>query len=155
MIVEAKIKTEFNAKWLDVDAGVRNWEDGEINGQQDNDIFDNPDLEPTMPFAEKNEDGEWRWRITIDLDNGRIDGWPAGNTASVHYKVCDDGNYRILDNSGNVIIAGESQYVPGFIGEYGDYIVMGIDANGYIEDFDFTQEDFDELAEEYGAYDED
>ena len=145
-------------RWLEVDAGVRYWEDGEINGEKDVDVDkweSDSDASPKMPFAEKNEDGEWRWRIKIDIDNGRIEGWPAGNTASIHYKVCDDGCYKLTDSDGNIVMQGEDVYVPDCIGEYGDYIVMEIDGNGYIDGFDFTQDYFNELAEEWNYLEDD
>ena len=149
--MKLKLKTiaEKDVRWLEVDAGVSYWEDGEINGKTDDENT------PNMPFTEQNEDGEWRWRIKIDVNNGRIEGWPAGNTANVHYKVCDEGNYRLTDVNGDTVMECENEYVPECIGEYGDYIVMDIDANGYIEDFSFDQRDLDNLAEEWHYLEED
>ena len=149
MKLEVTVKQEKDIRWLDIDAGVRYWEDSEIDGATDNDPEENGE-DPTMPFAEKNSEGQWRWGVRINLDNGQIQGWPAGHTASIHYKVCDDGNYRLLDSDWNIVMEGNDVYVPGCIGEYGDYIVMEIDQDGYIEDFRFTQNDLDELSDEWG-----
>ena len=73
-----------------MDAGVRYWEDAEVNGVSDS---ENP---PTIPCAEFiHADNEYRWRPIIDIDNGVITNWEKGFTAQVHYKVCDDGIYTV------------------------------------------------------------
>lgn len=114
------------ATHIEVDAGVRYWEDGEVNDvQDDNDV-------PTIPFR----DGE-RWRPRIRLEDGLIENWPDGTVASVHYKVCDDGVYWLTDASG-ARIATRDGYVPGdFLCHggaegYGDYIIFSIAADGMI-----------------------
>lgn len=62
--------TEFEAVYLKVDAGVRYWEDAEVNGVSDS---ENP---PTIPCAEFiHADNEYRWRPIIDIDNGVITNW--------------------------------------------------------------------------------
>ena len=111
-------------RFLTVGADVRYWEDGEVNGAEDDN--DNPQ----MPFAGK--DG---WKVVIDLETGKIQGWPEGTTASVHYKVCDAGVYGLLDEGGEKR-ASIDGYVPKMLspgGEgYGDYIIMKIGADGTI-----------------------
>ena len=58
-----------------------------------------------------------------------------GTTADIHYKVCDDGVYTLLDEGGAKIVAKDG-YVPDIMcpeGEgYGDYIIMKIDGKGNI-----------------------
>ena len=149
MELEITQRVEKDIRWLEIDAGVRYWEDSEIDGVTDKDPEEDGE-DPTMPFADKDPEGEWRWRLAIDINNGRIKDWPAGHTASIHYKVCDDGRYRLLDTENNTVMEGDDVYVPDCIGEYGDYIVMEIDQEGYIEDFSFTQHDLDGLADEWG-----
>ena len=82
----------------------------------------------------------WRWRPIINIETGRILNWMQGNTASVHYKVCDGFSCSFTDNSGVSILDLDDGYVPSFmcIGQEpdGDYIVMDIDENGYIKDWD-------------------
>ena len=106
------------------DIGVRYWEDGVVNGMADND--DNPQ----MPLV---KDG--RWHIDIDLASGRIADWPANTLAEVHYKVCDDGVYSLLDDDGEVV-AQKAGYVPGMLcpadNGYGDYVIMNIGPDGTI-----------------------
>ncbi len=144
-----KIEKEFEIKYLRVDAHVRYWEDADINGEDDIDLDENPDSKPRMPFAIfDNSEGEWRWVIKIDVDNGSIVDWPKGTVAHVHYKVCDEGIYTLLDKSGENIACVES-YVPECLSPkedgFGDYIILEIDEDGHIDGFDFTQDDVDEI----------
>lgn len=111
-------------RFLTVDADVRYWEDGTVNGVADSDD------DPKMPLAGK--DG---WKLVIDLETGRIESWPEGVTASTHYKVCDAGVYGLVDEGGNKV-ASIDGYVPSMLspgGEgYGDYIIMDIGPDGTI-----------------------
>lgn len=129
MIVNILKAEEVDVAFLGVDAGVRYWDDASIDGQQDD--ADNP----SMPFIEED-----RWRIVIDVDMGRIIGWPQGVEASVHYKVCDDGIYELRSREGRIIRRLERIYVPAALCPveqgYGDYIIMDINADGHIEGWD-------------------
>ena len=105
--------------------GVRYWEDGAVNGvEEDNHT-------PQMPMR----DGE-AWRLKIELATGKIEGWPCGVTASTHYKVCDAGIYSALAADGSVV-AKIDGYVPKMLcpkgGGYGDYAIMDIGADGVID----------------------
>jgi hypothetical protein len=115
-------------KYLKVEAGVRYWEDATVNGQEDT----NGEL---IPF--RNGD---IWEPIIDLENGLIVDWPNGTVANIHYKVCDAGEYWLLDDNMNKVSKYKGHYVPDALlcyGElgYGDYIIMTIDENGKIQDF--------------------
>ena len=116
---------------LKVDAGVRYWEDAQING------MDTP--EDGAGFPCKNGD---RWQPVIDIDSGRIINWMTGVVANVHFKICDDGCYYLLDANDNTIAEIIDDYVPRILcpkeNGYGDYIIMDIDKNGFIKDFDKT-----------------
>ena len=98
--------TEFEAVYLEVDAGVRYWDDGYINGMEDTDCEETDGI-PQMPCS-----------------------------ARVHYKVCDDFLCDILDGNKNVITSYDG-YVPKIMCPadegYGDYIIMNIDENGFIQ----------------------
>lgn len=133
---------EFEAVYLKVDAGVRYWEDGRINGKEDTDC-EEADCPPCMPCVEfvgcdkrflrsKN----WRWRPIIEIETGRIVNWKQGITAEIHYKVCDDFECDILDENKHQIISYEG-YVPKIMcpkdSGFGDYIIMDIDENGFIK----------------------
>lgn len=144
MKTEITIKKEVDVRYLKINAGVRHWQDSQVNGQEDFDI-DEIDCAPKMPFAIE-ENGQYRWKPIIDVDKGQIVDWPKGTIADVHYKICDDGLYALLDKNRNVIIEVES-YVPDCIGEYGDYIIMQINEDGLIKDFYFDEDDVEDIIE--------
>ena len=123
----------FEVKYLQVEANVRYWEDSSINGVED-----------TMGDLIPCREGE-TWKPLIDVDEGRIANWTTGTIAVIHYKVCDDGIYKLLDDSKEVIKEIDG-YVPdlmcpqenGFV----DYIIMNVDENGIISKWDPTFDDF-------------
>lgn len=116
----------MSASFLMVEAGVRYWEDAEVNGISD----ENGDL---IPFR----DGDL-WCPVIDLETGLIIGWPIGTTASIHYKICDAGAYWLADSEHKKIYQWNGHYVPNSFlcfGEngYGDYIVFDVNPDGGIK----------------------
>lgn len=119
--------------FLKVEAGVRYWEDGEVNGASD----DDGDLIPCR-------NGDF-WEPVIDLTAGTIEGWPEGTTADVHYKVCDKGRYTLLDAERREVKIRDG-YVPKVMSPggngYGDYIIMTIDGAGRIKDWRADLSDF-------------
>lgn len=133
---------EYEAKFLEVDAGVRYWEDAKVNGVYDTDC-EETDGSPIMPCAEYIGEqhrvlrGEnWRWRPVIEIETGQIVNWKLGVKASVGYKVCDDFSCDIIDADKKVIISYDG-YVPKIMCPaeegFGDYILMDIDENGFIQ----------------------
>ncbi|BBU58558.1 hypothetical protein KU6B_48230 [Mameliella alba] len=127
MEVTVMAKTKVEVRKLHCVMGVRYWEDGEVNGKEDD------DNSPVMPFALGNT-----WKITIDLETGRIDDWPEGVAAKTHYKVCDDGFYSLIGKDGSVV-ASLDGYVPSMLapngGGFGDYVILNIRPDGSIENF--------------------
>jgi hypothetical protein len=121
-------------KFLKVEAGVRYWEDADVNDQSDNE----GDL---MPFRSGD-----MWCPTIDLDSGVVVDWPRGTSAHIHYKVCDEGVYTLLDGSLAPVRKIEG-YVPKIMSPggdgYGDYIIMDIDGDGAISDWRVTLDEFE------------
>jgi len=76
-----------------------------------------------------------KWEAKIEIDTGKILGWPEGQAGEIEYmKVCDEGSYALLDASGNVVLSIEQNYVPhGVIpGKYGDYVTLKINEHGVI-----------------------
>lgn len=134
-----KIEKEVEVKYLVVDAHVSHWDDSEVNGVEDD------DENPRMPFANK---ACHMWKITIDVDEGRIVDWPEGVAAKVFYKVCDEGVYSLLDPDKNLIERIES-YVPDCLAisytGYGDYICFDVEPDGHIEDWYFDEDCVDEM----------
>lgn len=135
MKVKLKIEKNYDAKWLHVRAGVRYWEDATVNGVED----EKGDLIPCR-------DGD-DWKPRINVETGEIVNWRQGTKAEIHYKVCDDGDYRLLDAEQNQIT-----FVDGYVisslcpkeNGYGDYIIMNVDENGMIEDWEFNPKDFED-----------
>jgi|ERR1035437_849577 hypothetical protein len=128
MKAKIKVEKEFDVKTIHVEAGVRYWEDATVNGKED----EHGDLIPC-------KQGEM-WCPIIDIDSGIITNWKQGTKAEVHYKICDAGNYFLQDAEGNTILSIEQDYVPKMMcpkgSGYGDYIIMDIDENGQIANWD-------------------
>lgn len=128
-----KVEKEVEIETLHVSAGVRYWEDSTVNDAEDTDGT-------LIPC--RNAD---RWEPVIEIDAGRIRHWPQGTTAHIHYKVCDDGLYILKDKEGNALAQREG-YVPDIMSPeengYGDYIIMQIDENGIIQDWEPDIDDF-------------
>lgn len=137
-------KEEVEVTTMRVHAGVRYWCDATVNGVkgvEGSGTKEGENEDPGIPLR----DGD-TWKIDIDIDTGVIRDWPQGTTASVHYKVCDAGNYYLLDSTGNVVASREDNYVPGSLCPkregHGDYIIMDIDATGKIDGWDPDLEEF-------------
>lgn len=123
------------AVYLRCRCGVRYWEDATVDGVRDTDGS-------RIPLRVGDN-----WSPVIDLRAGVIEGWPAGTVADIHYKVCDDGDYDLLDADRRVI-ASIDGYVPAMLcpieGGYGDYVIMKVGPDGVIHGF---QPNFDEWSE--------
>lgn len=128
--VELKTKQSVSVKYLRAVCGVRYWEDATVNGVEDAD----GKLIP-RGSGEKDHLGGGEWSPVIDLATGKIEGWPEGTTADIHYKVYDDGLYQLLDADRNVV-AERNGYVIKMMcpegGGYGDYVIMTVGADGTI-----------------------
>ena len=71
MEIQLNTKVNVDAKFIKVSAGVRYWEDGELNGVDD--------VTGLMPLRKGD-----RWEPVICLTTGKIQDWPEGTTASIH-----------------------------------------------------------------------
>ncbi|PZU65206.1 hypothetical protein [Sphingobium sp.] len=114
-----------NATRIEVEAEVRYWEDASVNGVEDTD--------GTLIYGRDVD----QWKISIDLTDGIVIGWPEGMEADIHYKVCDQGEYWLTDDAGNRLAKWGGHYVPNeFLchGDegYGDYIIMSVAIGGGI-----------------------
>jgi hypothetical protein len=96
-------------------------------------IGDDADDDMATNFPLLNEQ-KTAWIAKVDVDNGVIENWPAGDAREMHVKVCDSGTYRLIDVDGNEVAAIVNGYVPnGLIpGSYGDYVELTIDETGRI-----------------------
>lgn len=125
------IEKEVDVKTVLVEAGVH-WEDATVNGIEDTDGG-------RIPCRVGN-----LWCPEIDIDTGIITNWTKGVTADIHFKVCDSGSYYVKDAEGNVVLSREDNYVPNELipGKFGDYIIMTIDENGKIAEWNPSLDDF-------------
>lgn len=124
-----------DAVYIEVRAGVRYWEDARVNGVEDEDGTRIPHREGDC------------WCPVIRLSDGRFDGWQPGIEAVIHYKVCDEGEYWLLDANRIRIAKWSGYYVPddflchGRRG-YGDYIIMHVGPDGVVRGWE-PPSDFD------------
>lgn len=114
-----------DARFIEVSAEVRYWDDAEINGVSREDGA-------TVPLKQEN-----LWCPMIRLDDGKVMDWPKGITADIHFKVCDQGQYWLLDADKKRIAKWSGHYVPDdFLchgdNGYGDYIIFSVDSDGQI-----------------------
>lgn len=134
-LFEVKETKQVDVRFLQVTAGVRYWEDADVNGTPDEDG-------KLMPFVAGDV-----WRPLIDIDSGVIIDWPEGTTASVHYKVCDAGVYTLLSADRERVRQIEG-YVPSILSPsgngYGDYIIMEISGDGKIKNWKANLEAFED-----------
>lgn len=128
----------MDAVYIEVSAGVRYWEDARVNGVEDEDGSRIP--------CRYDRTGDY-WCPIIRLSDGQFVDWPAGVEADIHYKVCDDGEYWLLDANRNRIAKWSGDYVPdeflchGDRG-YGDYIIMRVGPDGVVRGWE-PPSDFD------------
>lgn len=126
----------LHARYLRARCNVRYWEDTYVNGEKDHDGSRIPCREGTP--ADNNRLGGGVWVPVIDLHEGRIENWPAGTTAKILYKVCDEGLYEWLDADRNVVHS-INGYVPRIMCPSkepdGDIVVMNVGIDGAIENW--------------------
>lgn len=137
MKVKIKKEIEVEIKTLHIRAGVRYWEDATVDGTEDNDG-------KLIPCRVIDEDD---WLPVIEIETGKIINWKQGVTADIHYKVCDDGDYYLLDENEEEVLH-LNGYVPKTLcpeeNGYGDYIIMKVDSEGLINNWKFNLSDFTE-----------
>lgn len=75
-----------------------------------------------------------RWYANINIDTGKIEGWPPGRAEKMFMTVKDGGTYILVDRDGFVIGERRDDYVPHGVvpGNYGDTIELDIAADGTI-----------------------
>ena len=118
----------IQAAYIEVSAGVRYWEDASVNGTEDADGT-------LIPL--RNGDN---WEPVIRLADGAVMDWPQGITADIHYKVCDEGEYWLLDDERKRVAKWAGFYVPNdFLcpddNGYGDYIIIKVGEDGKIDNW--------------------
>lgn len=124
MKVTFTTKQAVPVRYLQAKCGVRYWEGATVNGVEDTEGA-------LIPCRE----GDY-WCPLIDLETGQILNWTPGVTADIHYKICDDGEYALLDEAKNEVRRIDG-YVPAMLSPkdsgYGDYVIMDVSAEGAIQ----------------------
>jgi hypothetical protein len=125
MTADTRPRWRLIATHIEVEADVRYWEDALVNGTTD-------DGGTLIPGGRGN-----CWHVRISLADGRVEEWPAGTTANIHYKVCDAGEYWLTDAEGCRVAKWRGHYVPDdFLchgdNGFGDYIIMNVGQDGNI-----------------------
>ena len=120
MKVTAMRPVELDIAYIRVVAGIR-------HGTED--------MPADFPF--RNGD---TWDVLIDINSGRITGWPEGTQFDLCIKVVDCGSYYLLDSDLETVESLENDYVPNGIipGSYGDYIECKIQSDGTIAEWPKT-----------------
>lgn len=139
MKIELIVKKEFDVKYLLAAVGARYWEDSCVNGVSD----EQGDLIPCR-------EGKY-WNPLIDIETGKIVNWETGKTAEIHYKSCDDNTFTLMDEKQEVIKSIEGYVIkmmcPKEAG-WSDYVIMDIDENGIIKDFEVDLSDFENSTDD-------
>lgn len=132
--ITIEVKKQVEVITLKVEACVRYWEDSTVKDIEDKDG-------KLIPCR----DGD-QWAPLINLKEGLITNWEKGVSAEIHYKICDAGDYYLLDENCNVIVHLTDGYVPSMLSPksngYGDYIIMDVDVDGFIKDWSVDLIDF-------------
>ena len=116
-----------SVKYLAISVGEEDCDDGvKAFDEQGNIIKDRKDI----PLDYGN------FNLKIDVDNGKIIGWPKKKiSVKVYMRAKDTGFYNYYDKD-NKLIYEESGYVPDFLGinnpAYGDDINFDTDLDGFI-----------------------
>jgi hypothetical protein len=121
-----EIKTEVEVRYLLAKVGARYWEDTEVNGVAD-------EKGELIPCRE----GQF-WCPIIELETGKIINWEQGKTAEVHYKSVDRNEFILLDKAQNEKVTIEGYVIDMMCPKesgWGDYVIMDIDENGFIQDW--------------------
>lgn len=130
------------------DIEIRYWNDTTVNGVEDVDFYETKGIGfPKIPCAVQVlkeptnciYSDHWRWCPIINIEDGQIVNWQPGVTANVCYKVCD-GFACSFVGALDEVVADHDGYVPKFMCPsdegYGDYIIMDVNEDGYIIDWD-------------------
>ena len=116
MILRVMKPTEVEVTFVRIQVAVRNDED----------------MPNDFPFRKGD-----LWDVTVEVDTGRILGWPDGRSEELYMKVIDSGTYTLLDSDKQALLTLAEVYVPhGLIpGEFGDYIELSIEEDGVISNW--------------------
>ena len=91
----------------------------------------------TMVFPSREDEGNRNYGsmyfLNVCVDTGLVHNWHKNRPKKIFEKVCDAGIYELFDESDDSLARLEGEEVPhGLIpGDYGEYIELHIDENGF------------------------
>ena len=113
---------------------------GKISDKTRYPVKNNPVADDFVIGTDSADDSSVSYRIGDIVGNGTgiIQNWEKGKIAEIHYKCCDDGEYWLIADDG-FELKYPAYYVPEILnltGEgFGDYVIMTIDENGKIKNW--------------------
>ena len=111
---EKTVEVSVDVRRVRLELPVRYWEE---------------DIPNDFPFRQGDT-----WTAEVEVDTGKVVGWPQGKSGALHMKVCDEGTYTLLDGKGQAIAKIEQNYAPNKAvpGCYGDYVELDINEHGVV-----------------------
>ena len=90
------------------------------------------DLSESLPKHLFNDDGELD--LLIEVDTGKVVSWQGSEPVNIHDKVWDHGVYTLFGSDGLEVVKIDNYYVPNKLipGDYGDYINLEINSDGFV-----------------------
>jgi len=128
---------------------ARYWEDSDIsiNGSEFEPVDEDGESLPKSMLLDyspeitsyKGFENDKCFYMKINPETGQIVNWEKGYAMHIHWKVVDQGIYDYLDQNENSIKKFDCDYVPNYLAiedsGYGDYVIMNIDENGFIQNW--------------------
>lgn len=138
--------SEVDIKYIDCYLFSRYWEDSDIslNESEYEEVKEDGSNLPKSMFLPYNPEitsykgfkDDYCFYMRIDPETGKILNWEQGYSMKIHWKVVDQGIYKYIDNNDNIVANLDCEYVPDYLAiedsGYGDYVIMNIDKDGNI-----------------------
>lgn len=172
-----QIKREFNIDKVICDIDVRYYVDcsfSKDNGVTWQDDFEDTDVadsevQAQLPCMKEITYKKYRiwtgketiekrvdWCPVIDVNEGKVLDWPEGFILKTHFKVCDQGVYVYsnYDETEQIVSTDcDEYYVPSWLDDcndgFGDYLIITINGDGTIKDWDKLKNKFVEYVDDY------
>nr|DAP10544.1 MAG TPA: hypothetical protein [Caudoviricetes sp.] len=79
-----------------------------------------------------NDDG--KLDLLIEVDTGKVVSWQGSEPVNIHDKVRDNGVYTLFGSDGLEVVKIDNYSVPNNLipGDYGDYINLEINSDGFV-----------------------
>lgn len=89
------------------------------------------DVSESLPKHLFNDDGELD--LLIEVDTGKVVSWQGSEPVNIHDKVRDNGVYTLFGSDGLEVVKIDNSVPNNLIpGDYGDYINLEINSDGFV-----------------------